>query len=332
MKGLVSIIIPVYNAEKYIDDCLKSVVSQTYDKLQILVINDGSTDNSRAIAEKFAEKDSRVEVISKENGGVSSARNLGIKNAKGEYICFVDADDYLDCRFAEILVSGFEEKNCVISACDILRNFQRESIKNNADGNAENRAEIYSIGDAFRSMCKNGNIYPSSCNKMFLTEVIKSNDLYCDSSLVYGEDTLFLLKYYACVYDGKMTYFPDAKLYINVMNPTSAMSKRKKGYTPNWFHQTEALDRARSYAEDKGLTRFAEEIRLRKCYVCTVILDLFVMTKYRGEEYKQLLKEFRKAVPDFLESDLFGKKIKNRVRWCAKSPVIKHYLMKFKLI
>lgn len=328
MKGLVSIVIPVYNAEKYIDVCLKSVVSQTYKNLEVLVINDGSTDKSKEIAQGFAQKDNRVKVISKENGGVSTARNMGMKNAQGEFICFVDADDYLNCRFVEVLVSGFDEENCVISACDMFRKYKNEDVADNS----EHKSTIYSIGDAFRRMCKNGDIYPSSCNKMFLTEVIKNNDLYCDTSLVYGEDTLFLLKYYACVYGGNMAYFSDSKLYINVMNPTSAMSKRKKGYTPNWFHQIEALERAEKYAEDKGLTDFSKEIALRKCYICTVVLDLFIMVGYRGKEYKQLLSDFRKTVPSFLASDLFGKKTKKRVKICATSPLIKHYLMRFKLI
>ena len=95
MSPLVSIIIPVYNVEKYIDKCITSVCNQSYNNLEIILVNDGSKDNSGAICDKRAYDDSRIVVIHKENNGVSSARNTGIENANGEYICFIDGDDYV---------------------------------------------------------------------------------------------------------------------------------------------------------------------------------------------------------------------------------------------
>lgn len=96
MNNKVSIIIPVYNAEKHISKCIESLTNQTYKEIQIILINDGSTDKSGQICEAYAEKDNRIIVIHKENGGVSSARNIGLENSTGYYIMFVDSDDWIE--------------------------------------------------------------------------------------------------------------------------------------------------------------------------------------------------------------------------------------------
>lgn len=102
LNKIISVIIPVYNVENYIEKCLNSIVNQTYNNLEIIIIDDGSTDNSIAIAEKIAENDKRIRIISQVNQGVSSARNLGLDNASGEYILFIDSDDWLDLETCKI--------------------------------------------------------------------------------------------------------------------------------------------------------------------------------------------------------------------------------------
>lgn len=105
MHPIISVIVPIYNAELYLVRCIESMIHQTYCALQIILINDGSTDNSLAIAEKFAAQDKRIEVYSQSNQGQSAARNNGLQHAIGEYLSFVDADDYLDCDFYETLIT-----------------------------------------------------------------------------------------------------------------------------------------------------------------------------------------------------------------------------------
>ena len=95
MNPLISVIVPVYNAERYLADCLESLIRQTHRELEILVIDDGSTDGSAALCERFAGQDGRIRLLRKENSGVSSARNLGLDEAQGEYVAFVDADDWI---------------------------------------------------------------------------------------------------------------------------------------------------------------------------------------------------------------------------------------------
>ena len=110
MNGkLVSIIVPVYNVENYLEQCIYSAVSQTYKNIEVILVDDGSTDDSGTICDRYAEKDNRVTVIHKNNGGLSSARNAGIEVAKGEYITFVDSDDYVSRYYVENLVSALEK-------------------------------------------------------------------------------------------------------------------------------------------------------------------------------------------------------------------------------
>lgn len=117
MRPLISVIIPAYNAEKTIRDCLNAVCSQTYRELEIIVINDGSTDNTAAILDEFRLADSRINAISQCNGGVSSARNTGLLNASGDYIAFVDSDDIAESQMIEILYDGIVSSNSDISIC-----------------------------------------------------------------------------------------------------------------------------------------------------------------------------------------------------------------------
>ena len=100
MKTLFSVIIPIYNVEKYINDCIDSVLQQDYKNIEIILINDGSKDNSQLICEKKVKEDSRIRLINKQNGGLSSARNVGLDNSTGDYILFLDGDDYWDDREA----------------------------------------------------------------------------------------------------------------------------------------------------------------------------------------------------------------------------------------
>ncbi len=124
VNGLVSIVLPIYNVEKYLDRCMQSIINQTYSNIEIIMVDDGSTDSSGKLCEKWKEKDSRISVIHKNNEGLGLARNTGIENANGEYICFFDSDDYIDldtieCLYnaaknddSEVVTFGFKTVNC----------------------------------------------------------------------------------------------------------------------------------------------------------------------------------------------------------------------------
>lgn len=118
-KGLISIIVPVYNVEQYLDQCVQSIVEQTYSNIEIILVDDGSTDNCPAMCNSWAEKDTRVKVIHKTNGGLSDARNAGLAVAKGEYVGFIDSDDYISKDMYELLLNSILDNNSDISICGI---------------------------------------------------------------------------------------------------------------------------------------------------------------------------------------------------------------------
>lgn len=183
-----SVIVPIYNVEEYLDECIKSIVKQTYKNLEIILVDDGSPDHCPELCDIWTEKDSRIKVIHKENGGVSSARNAGLDAAAGDFIAFVDSDDYLDSDMYEIMLTQIREHNADMAQCGIVRE--------NADGSVEvwdsfdapivvmdNTQLLCSVGEAA------GILPVSPCNKIFKAEVI--DVIRYDESLKYAEDTLF---------------------------------------------------------------------------------------------------------------------------------------------
>jgi len=117
-NSLVSIIIPVYNVQSFISECIESVIKQSYSNLEIILINDGSSDSSGTICEEYAQQDKRIKVIHKQNGGLSEARNLGLDKAQGAYISFVDSDDVIDANFIQVLISLLLNSEASIALCD----------------------------------------------------------------------------------------------------------------------------------------------------------------------------------------------------------------------
>lgn len=166
-KALISIIIPVYKVEKYLEKCIQSVINQTYENLQIILVDDGSPDNCGKICDEYAKKDHRIEVIHKSNGGLSDARNKGLEIAKGEYIGFVDSDDYIEADMYEVLYNLLEQYNADVSICNFYTVSQGKiSIKNAYNGiNEYNRIEI------LKEILLDKNIQSYAWNKLYKKEL-----------------------------------------------------------------------------------------------------------------------------------------------------------------
>ena len=130
MSPKISIIVPVYKVEKYIHKCIDSILNQTFKDFELILVDDGSPDNCGKICDEYAKKDSRVIVIHKENGGLSSARNSGLDIARGDYIGFVDSDDYIENDMYELLYNLCEENNCDISSCSSIIHFPNKKVIN----------------------------------------------------------------------------------------------------------------------------------------------------------------------------------------------------------
>ncbi len=123
----VSIVIPVYNAEKYLNRCIESVINQTFSEIEVIALNNGSTDNSLNILKEYAKRDKRIRIIDNDNIGVSEARNIGVMESKGKYIVFVDSDDWIDSNMIEILYKNISINSCDLVMCTYVREFENHS-------------------------------------------------------------------------------------------------------------------------------------------------------------------------------------------------------------
>lgn len=183
----VSIIIPIYNAEITIEKCINSIISQSYSSIEIILVNDGSTDKSLEICNEYASNDNRIIVLNKENGGVSSARNAGVKCARGKYCCFVDSDDWIESDHIMNMVNEIEMTDCVIVG------YYRETEQRNII--CKLQPQIYHLKNMQdESICPlfvAGFIHPC-WNKLFKTDIIKSNNITFNTNIHLSEDSLFL--------------------------------------------------------------------------------------------------------------------------------------------
>jgi len=232
-QHLISIIVPVYNVEKYIYKTLDSILFQTYNNLEIILINDGSTDNSGNICDEYSEKDKRIKVIHKQNGGVSSARNLGIDNATGEWITFIDSDDIIDKCMIEKLFKIAEKENTKISASAHKYQTKDNEIKFVV---LENKTIRLNNTKVLEYIIRNDVDFGSSHHgKLFHRDVVK--DFYFNTELNHGEDYLFVIEVIA-TYAKDIAYIPDA-LYYYVFRPNSA----SKSFSVKRFHSIDSLER-----------------------------------------------------------------------------------------
>lgn len=193
MKGnqvpLVSIIVPVYNAEKYLNRCIDSILSQTMTDFELLLIDDGSKDNSGRIFDEYAEKDARVRVFHKPNGGVSSARNLGLDNAKGKWITFVDADDRCSCNYLEHLLSKVDDDTDLIISYAVIC----DSTGEKAEVYPEYRVNATNFERLFVDSDMHWHTSPWA--KLYRASIIYENSLRFNEMMHIGEDADFLFSF-----------------------------------------------------------------------------------------------------------------------------------------
>ena len=196
-EELISIIVPIYNVEKYLAECVNSIMNQSYKHIEIILVDDGSTDNSGRLCEQFRELDNRIIVVHKENGGLSSARNAGIENSHGNMFMFIDSDDYIGKDMASKLYETMIKYKADMSICNMNRVFDDGTIK-----------PFYNITEAFK--CLDGDkrfetlSQPSVCNKMFRKRLFENirfpegkyyEDTYIYHELAYNANKIGLVNY-----------------------------------------------------------------------------------------------------------------------------------------
>jgi glycosyltransferase involved in cell wall biosynthesis len=219
----VSIIIPVYNAKEYLADCIESVINQSYNKLEILLIDDGSKDESGLICDNYAKKDKRIKVFHTENKGVSHARNIGLSQATKAYIQFVDSDDRIKENMTETLVNQMEANPVELVVCG----YDRITQYMNHRDRFFDKEEIYTNKAYLVNTLKEpkGYYYGVIWNKLFKREVIIQNNILFDTKLNLGEDFIFNIDYLKCIQKVSVV---NKRLYIYNYIDVASLSRYKK--------------------------------------------------------------------------------------------------------
>lgn len=227
----VSVILPVYNAENYIQKCIESILNQSYSNIELIIVNDGSVDNSKIIIDEYSELDERIKKFHIDNSGPSFARNLGIDSAVGEFILFVDADDYINRNMIKELVSMINDESDLV-ICGYKSDFPDRTESKRLDydfmeNNHLNKKQFLEhFGVLFRYYYIN---YP--WNKLYRTSIIIENRIQFDNSIKWGEDLIFNLEYFK--YCNAFSFVKKDLYVYNQNNVSSITSNYNKFFFEN---------------------------------------------------------------------------------------------------
>lgn len=324
----ISVIIPVYKVEKYLDRCLQSVTKQTYDNLEIILVDDGSPDNCPQICDEWAKKDNRIIVIHKENAGVSSARNLGLDKATGEYVTFVDSDDTIDesmyekmmklmkdnvdlvfCRFKFISLNGEIENVKEINITEL------EKDKNNVESFYYRPTKYY----------KNQNTMGSIWRVIFRNKLLKTNNLNFNTGIKIQEDKEFVLRVLNCCNGVKVL---DENLYNYYQTPNSALTNSKNYKNIVYSHQTLYDNELITLSNNKNISKKTLDIIKRKCAIdyLTTIFYRHILGNAPKNEIKNLYKD------PFIKKLLKNGKIVFNTKFISYKKQICYCLIKMRMI
>ena len=228
MSSKVSVIVPVYNCEKLVNRSLEKLTNQTLKDIEIICVNDGSTDGSLEILEAWAKKDKRKKIVNQKNGGLSSARNTGIKNANSSYLMFCDADDEFDNEMCEIMVQAIEREKVDIVACGTEVEYDAHSEIAESD---KNYYRIKFFGKNYINEAITLQTDVSVCDKLFKAEIVRKYKIAFPDKL-NNEDYYF---YNAYMSVAKTIFFVNRKLYTYIRHENSIMSENfdKQSYSPD---------------------------------------------------------------------------------------------------
>ncbi len=293
--NLISVIIPVYNMQQYLKQCIDSVINQTYKNLEIILVDDGSTDDSPNICDEYALKDNRIKVIHKQNSGVSSARNAGLDIAKGDYIGFVDSDDFISSDMYETLYNAIIKTDAQFVLCNWFK------------GNDDNWVE-------YKNFPKTENITRNDALEIFIGYMFVVNKLFKKSFITdfrfsevqeYGEDLLFcfnaFLKVESVVCVNKPQYY-----YRLNFNSVTNNNKFKKSF----LRVFDIYTLQEEYAKKEKLFSFKEKLYHKKLNKASSFLGMIALEKNPDMESAAiLLKYVKKNILNFLKSkERFDKK------------------------
>lgn len=288
----ISIIIPVYNTEKYLHRCVDSILAQTFPDFELLLIDDGSKDSSGKICDEYVNKDSRIRVFHKENGGVSSARNLGILNSLGGYLTFVDSDDYVSVDYLQYLMPQKDE----------------DLVMDSSDGRSSSfKDEFYNDIEAVKTALSGWQIL-WAVGKVFKKEIIFKHNLFVDESLFQGEDTLYNLNYLRYVSSLRTS---SSKGYYYTMDVEGSLSKISPKFSDSIYKAMKVYEIGKQLSEKYNDKSLEYSISKYAGITWTLWQSLLV---YRASERANCIKmlfqsqEYSSLMENYLHCDESGKK------------------------
>ncbi len=259
-QDLISIVVPIYKVEKYLEKCVESICNQTYRNLEIILVDDGSPDQCGAMCEEYASKDDRIKVIHKKNGGLSDARNAGIDVAKGTYIGFVDSDDYIHPSMFEILYKAVKENDAEISVCNFFKvedgeyvNYKGISNVNSVVFDTEREYAQYAFEE------KTMDFFTVAWNKLYKRE------LFDEIRYPFGKIHEDEFTTYKLFHLSKKAVYVKEDLYFYVQRAGSIMAN---GFDERSFHKLEAYEeRLNRYAKEKRYEWYERVLFMYRLYL-----------------------------------------------------------------
>ena len=306
-EPLISIIVPVYKVENYLDRCIESMVNQTYTNLEIILVDDGSPDNSGKICDKWAKADSRIKVIHKENEGVGIARNTALAAAKGEYIAFVDGDDYCFSRLYEILYSNLINENADISICSYYEN----DVETDDVPLTNHKPEIKQSADVMPNVCVGDYAFGVLWNKLYKKEVVEGltmPPLKCSQDLPYN--------YYAFK-RAKKVIICDEQLYFYRNRATSTTKSNFKAGAFDAIKAKEII--LRNETDNPKLLPYAIKGYINSNFV---VLSGMITNNMFMDRFEELRGNILNYKNDILSSNMYSKFEKIKVITLSLSPWI----------
>lgn len=298
---LISVIVPVYNVEKYLRQCIDSILSQTYTNFELILVDDGSKDQSGEICNEYAEKDSRIRLFHKENGGVSSARNLGLDNAHGEYICFVDSDDWVDNTYIEDMLKP-GDYDLVMQGMKQATKIWKYSLKSLND--------TIQILDVLISSGRNHDLlFNGPYCKLYKNNIIRDKNLRFNEKIWLGEDFLFNVCYISFSSTAKIT---DTCSY-NYRTTSDSLTHR-------FLSIEDLLIRANTFRETaKIISQYTNYPKLYYAIVSKIIEGLF----------RKCYRVHRKKNDRYLAYSFFRQNVKSKMFEYMTFPYSKFRIFKY---
>lgn len=313
MDDLISVIVPIYKVEKYLKKCVESILEQTYSNLDIILVDDGSPDNCGDIIEEFRKKNERIRTIHQKNGGLSDARNSGIKIAKGKYIVCIDSDDWIEKNMIEVLYKDIINTNSDISVCEFV---EKDDLQNILSAKKYNNEIIeFSSKEALKSLIKQDILTNHAWNKLYKASLFEGIE-YPKGQLMEDVSTTYKLFEKA----NKIVY-QNTSLYHYIQRGTSILGniteKRINDQEFAFFDRNKYL--MEKYSEFKEIIELDNMYNVKTLYFLAILggyKNLYNSTKYAEyyAKYKKVYKENRKN-PEFKGDKSLQLFYKNRIAY-----------------